>query len=217
LAVSILFKYTKWYKFAEYFIMTKAERTRQYIIEKAAVLFNTKGYADTSLNDIVSITGLTRGAIYGNFTNKDELSIEVFSYHFNLLRRAVGNAMDQESGAVEKLKAMTAFYRQHYAAMAARGGCAILNAATEADDNFPLLRTKVRASIKSWQKALVKILEDGKLARQIQPKLDSVRFSSLLIAMIEGGIMLAKIQKEEASLVLVLDKIDQIIDQDARI
>ncbi|MBL7756118.1 MAG: TetR family transcriptional regulator, partial [Chitinophagaceae bacterium] len=47
----------------------KAERTRQHIIEKAAPFFNKKGYADTSLSDITAATGLTKGAIYGNFEN----------------------------------------------------------------------------------------------------------------------------------------------------
>lgn len=195
--------------------MTKAERTRQFIIERAAVLFNTKGYADTSLNDIVEITGLTRGAIYGNFTNKDELSIEVFNYHFSQLRSALTMAMETSSGAISKLKAMTAFYRRHYKEMSARGGCAILNAATEADDNFPLLRTRVRSSIRTWQKSIINIVENGKIQGEINKSLNSPDFANLLIAMIEGGIMLAKIQKDESMLIIVLDKIDRLIEQEA--
>lgn len=45
----------------------KSERTRQFIIEKVAPIFNRKGYAGTSLSDLTEATGLTKGAIYGNF------------------------------------------------------------------------------------------------------------------------------------------------------
>ncbi len=47
--------------------MTKAEKTKQFILEKAAVLFNQNGYAGTSMDDIMKATGLSKGALYGNF------------------------------------------------------------------------------------------------------------------------------------------------------
>ena len=55
-------------------MMTKAEKTKQYIIEKTAPVFNRKGFAGTSMNDIVEVTGLTKGSIYGNF-EKDRKSV----------------------------------------------------------------------------------------------------------------------------------------------
>ena len=50
--------------------MTKGEKTRQMIIEKAAPLFNKNGYAGTSLSDIMKVTGLAKGGLYGNFKTK---------------------------------------------------------------------------------------------------------------------------------------------------
>ena len=48
-------------------MLTKAKRTRSYIISKVAPIFNKKGYSATSLIDMTSATGLTKGSIYGNF------------------------------------------------------------------------------------------------------------------------------------------------------
>ena len=62
--------------------MSKAERTRQFIIEKTAPIFNEKGYAGTSINDLTEATGLTKGSIYGNFENKDEVALAAFDYNF---------------------------------------------------------------------------------------------------------------------------------------
>jgi len=43
--------------------MTKASRTRQYIIDKTASVFNIRGYAGTSLLDLTKATGLSKGAL----------------------------------------------------------------------------------------------------------------------------------------------------------
>ncbi|WP_435525010.1 TetR family transcriptional regulator [Chryseobacterium indoltheticum] len=67
--------------------MSKAEKTKQFIIEKTATLFNTKGYTATSLSDITEATGLTKGSIYGNFENKDEVSLEVYKYNSGILKK----------------------------------------------------------------------------------------------------------------------------------
>src|SRR5947208_3176859 len=61
-------------------MLTKSDRTRQFIIEKAAHLFNTKGYAATSMSDIIEATGLAKGGIYGNFKSKGEIAVEAFEY-----------------------------------------------------------------------------------------------------------------------------------------
>ena len=60
--------------------MSKAGRTRQFIIETTAGIFNTKGYAGTSMSDITEATGLTKGSIYGNFGNKEDVALAVFDH-----------------------------------------------------------------------------------------------------------------------------------------
>ncbi len=49
--------------------MTKAEETRQYIIERAAPIFNMYGYEGFSMSQLTEAIGMTKGAIYGNFKN----------------------------------------------------------------------------------------------------------------------------------------------------
>jgi TetR/AcrR family transcriptional repressor of nem operon len=61
--------------------MSKAEKTKQFIIEKTATLFNTKGYTSTSLSDITAVTGLTKGSIYGNFENKDDVALQAYKHN----------------------------------------------------------------------------------------------------------------------------------------
>ena len=62
-------------------MITKSDRTKQFILEKVAPVFNKNGYFGTSMSDITEATGLTKGAIYGNFKNKEDLAY--YSFYFN--------------------------------------------------------------------------------------------------------------------------------------
>ena len=58
--------------------MRSPEITKAKVLKEATALFNTKGYKATSLSDITEATGLTKGAIYRHFENKEVLEIEAF-------------------------------------------------------------------------------------------------------------------------------------------
>ena len=53
----------------------KRDRTRAALLEAARALIREKGYARTTLEEVAARAGMTTGAIYGNFRNRDELFI----------------------------------------------------------------------------------------------------------------------------------------------
>jgi AcrR family transcriptional regulator len=55
----------------------KRERTRSKLLEAARELIREKGYARTTLQDVAQRAGMTSGAIYGNFKNRDELFVSL--------------------------------------------------------------------------------------------------------------------------------------------
>jgi AcrR family transcriptional regulator len=55
----------------------KRDRTRAKLLEAARSLIREKGYEHTTLEDISERAGMTTGAIYGNFKNRDELFISL--------------------------------------------------------------------------------------------------------------------------------------------
>ena len=59
----------------------KSQKTKKHIIKKVDPIFNSQGYTATSLSEITTAAGLTKGAIYGNFKNKEELALEAFNYN----------------------------------------------------------------------------------------------------------------------------------------
>ena len=93
--------------------MTKAERTRQFIVEKAAPIFNQKGIAGTSISDIMKATRLAKGGIYGNFASKEEILLAVFDHIVGIVEKELRLLLAAESTARGKLFAILAFYREY--------------------------------------------------------------------------------------------------------
>jgi TetR/AcrR family transcriptional repressor of nem operon len=187
--------------------MSKAEDTRNYIIERSATVFNIKGYGGTTLSDIIKATGLTKGAIYGNFENKDEVAIEVYKHNIFAMKKKFVEVMLQEKTAMGKLIAFTDFYRNNWKSFFEKGGCPIQNASIEADDNAPFLKKHVQQSIKDWVKGIGGIIELGQKEGAFKKKIDAQAYAYTILTTLEGGVMLSKIMNNQQLLFVALDKI----------
>jgi TetR/AcrR family transcriptional regulator, transcriptional repressor for nem operon len=173
--------------------MSKAEQTKAFIIEKVAPIFNMKGYAGTSLTDMTEATGLTKGSIYGNFANKDEVALAVFDYHLQKIRSIISAEMSRHSTAKEQLLAYIYVYTNFLKFPFPEGGCPILNTAIEADDTHPALRKKAADAIQGWKAQIVRLLQKGIENKEFTAPMDPEQVAITIIAMIEGGIMVSKL------------------------
>ncbi|HPP96411.1 MAG TPA: TetR/AcrR family transcriptional regulator, partial [Spirochaetota bacterium] len=142
--------------------MNKSERTRQYIIEVASPIFNKKGYAGTSLSDITEKTGLTKGAIYANFNDKDDLALAALEYNLNKISSITFAKTKEYENSCDKLIAMAVAFKENYEFSVKMGGCPVVNAAVDSDDGNPLLKRKVERFIKSWKNFVSSIRQEGK-------------------------------------------------------
>lgn len=134
--------------------LSKSERTRQFIIEKTAPVFNEKGFTGTSLTDLTKVTGLTKGSIYGNFADKDAVALAAFDFNFNRVTEYMKARILAKDNAVDRLLAYPAVYRDFLKIPFLRPGCPILNTSTEADDTHPLLKEKAAAALTFWKKSI---------------------------------------------------------------
>ena len=191
--------------------MSKAERTRQFIIEKTAPVFNQKGYAGTSMSDLTEATGLTKGAIYGNFENKDQVALAAFEYNMELVYRGIRMVLETRSTPLEKLQAFPDFYRSSYPREIFKSGCPIANTAPEADDTHPSLRKAVNEAIEKWDSGIQKLVKRGIEAGEIKDSVNPASVASLMMSLIEGGILLSKSTGNSRYLKRALDQTDQLL------
>jgi len=194
--------------------MSKAEQTKQFIIEKAAPIFNVKGYESTSLADIQQATGLTKGAIYGNFSDKNELAIAAYEYSCSFISTRLNAAIDTATTSRQALLAYIGYYTENWQSVFKRGGCPMLNAAVEADDHLHFMRDSVRKSMKRIMKKLQTIIEKGQANKEFKTEIVAEEYATIIFSIIEGNILLAKIMNEPKYLKAAAQRITLIVEQE---
>jgi TetR/AcrR family transcriptional regulator, transcriptional repressor for nem operon len=173
--------------------MGKAERTRQFIVEKTAPIFNTKGYAGTSITDITDATGLTKGSIYGNFANKDEVALAAFDHNLGQVEAIIQAEIEKKTTAKDKLLVYVQVYDNFLKYPFPVGGCPILNTAIEADDTHQLLKNKAADAISAWKRKISQLVTVGIENKEFRPDVNPEQVALTIIAMIEGAIMITKL------------------------
>lgn len=192
--------------------LKKSARTRQFIVEKSAPIFNKKGYSGTSLHDLTEATGLTKGGIYGNFENKDEIAAAAFEFNSRRILDQIKARVLSEKSARDKLYAITGFYRQYLYEPALSGGCPILNTAVEADDMYPALREMVLRSLDYIRRSFIYIINQGIEQEEFRKNIDSEHYATVFLGLIEGGIMQMKIYNKAKFLTDCLLQMEHLID-----
>lgn len=192
--------------------MTKAEKTRNFIVEKTAPIFNMKGYAGTSLNDITAATGLTKGSIYGNFANKDEVALAAFDYNLNNVSSRIEAEMNRQPSIKDKLLVYIDIYQKFIDGSVSEGGCPVLNTAIDADDTHPELRGRVLKAVLDWKTKIAKLVEAGIAKKEINTIHNPEQIALTIIAMVEGGIMISRLTAKPAHWSLIMDSLKKYIN-----
>lgn len=191
--------------------MTKAENTKQFIVEKTSQIFNTKGYVGTSMTDIMSATGLSKGCIYGNFKNKDDIALAAFDYNHGKVNEYMKSKILATENSIERLLVYPNTYRNYFRYPFLQAGCPILNTSTEADDTHPKLREKAIAALAFWKKALENQIKRGISRNEIKTNTNPTEIAVIMISMIEGAFMQAKVTGKTTELKIAMDYLEKII------
>lgn len=192
--------------------LSKSERTRQFIIETSSAIFNTKGYAGTSMSDLTEATGLTKGSIYGNFSNKEEVALAVFDYNHHKVQSRIQQKMDEEFTYYNKLMVYVRVYDQYNRTGFPQGGCPILNTAVEADDTNSLLKDRAAKAVNQWKKRITDLLLAGIQQGEFKEDTDVNQLSLSIIALIEGGMMISRVTNSQLNLDKVLKTVQFLLD-----
>lgn len=191
--------------------MSKAEQTKAFIIEKTAPIFNKKGYEGTSMSDMTTATGLTKGSIYGNFANKDEVALAVFDYNLQKVETIIRLEMAKKTSAKERLLVYIDVYDNFLKHPFPEGGCPIMNTATDCDDTHPGLKKKAAIAINNWKNKIVALIENGITNNDFNKHVDSEKIALSIIATIEGAIMITKLTGKTNYRTAIMETVREMI------
>lgn len=192
--------------------MTKGEQTRQRIVKEAAPIFNRRGYEGSSLSDLMKATGLKKGGIYRHFSSKEELAAQAFDYTWEAAAHARMLRVDEKATGIERLqRSISNFIDQR---PPVPGGCPILNTAIDADDGNPVLRARATKALHSWMRRLESIVAQAAERGEIQPNVDPKAVATLIVAMLEGALMMSRLERSDEPLRRAQQHLNQYLDRE---
>jgi TetR/AcrR family transcriptional repressor of nem operon len=143
--------------------MKKAEATRHHILQKAFELIYQKGYLTTSIDDILATTGLTKGAFYYHFQNKDVMGLAIIN---EVLRPALnGSFIEPLQKAEDPLEAIYKMMHELLMKndfMKVEFGCPAANLTYEMSPWNKEFSEALSEVVTEWEKILVAVIEKGK-------------------------------------------------------
>lgn len=196
---------------------TKSELTSQFILETVAPIFNKKGYTATSISDLTTATGLTKGAIYGNFTNKEDLSLQAFNYNVQFVIHEIKTILKEIENPLEKLKALTNFYRTYHKQTIPLGGCPIINVGIDSNNTHPQLFKHVKDITKKLTNNITNVIIEGQVKQLIKPEIDATLYGGRIFSFIEGSIFTSVLLSDDKYLIDMMDHIDTVITNELKI
>ncbi|UBZ14077.1 TetR/AcrR family transcriptional regulator [Flagellimonas marinaquae] len=194
----------------------KAERTTAYIIETVAPIFNKHGYIGTSMSDLTEATGLTKGAIYGNFENKEALALSAFEHNRNMLLQAIDDKLSTGTEALARLYSLLNFYKQYDVFTLPMGGCPLLNVGVDAQGNNKLLAAAVKETIKDIEGKIALILENGAKQNEIKLPVPPLQFAKQLFTMVQGAVAMSTMTQDRKYLVNTITYLEFLVKQELK-
>jgi AcrR family transcriptional regulator len=191
----------------------KAERTRQLIIEKTAPLFNMKGFDGTTLSDMEKATGLTKGSLYGNFRDKDEIAAEAFRYSMRKVKLLVREKVDAVLTNKKQLEALLDFYAEYVFDPPIAGGCPLLNTAIEVDDVRASMRRVVVKELIATIDFISSLLEKGVKAGEFQKGINPRELAYTFFCAVEGAVIFSRVERSEEPMKIVVAHCKSILER----
>jgi len=172
-------------------MLTKAEKTKQFILETAGPLYNEKGISGVNVDDVLFATKLTKGCLYSHFENKEDLSNQVIDLLLKKMSDRMYLAVADKKTAKAKIFAFMDFYKDPFQTYIS-GGCPIFNTAVEADDNYPAIKQKVATILRTTQQDITNVLKAGIDNGEFSAKLEPAIYAFKMVAAIEGGVVMCR-------------------------
>jgi len=203
----------KIYRLVYFCPMSKAERTREQILQATAPVFNQRGYDGATLQALCEATGLTKGALYGNFGSKEALAREAFRHAMKTVRRLMAEKLKGKQTAKEKLLAVLGFYAKYVYNPPLPGGCPLLNTSIEADDYVVEMKEEVATALEATITFIARLIEEGKKNGEFMAGIRAREYATLFFCAVEGALMVARVSPTDEAMKTVVRQCKRLVEE----
>jgi TetR/AcrR family transcriptional regulator, transcriptional repressor for nem operon len=190
----------------------KGAQTRQKIVAAAAGLILEQGVAGTTLEEVRAAAGVSSSQIYHYFGDKEALVRAVVDYRAQTL---VGETHEPILAAIEGVDGLRA-WRNTIVSITedagCQGGCPLGSLGSELAELDHVARQDVAAGFSRWEAAIRACLHGMRARGQLVPVADPDQLATAMLAALEGGLLLAQIERSVRPLAAALDVMISLIE-----
>jgi AcrR family transcriptional regulator len=173
-------------------------------VDAAAGLMLERGAAGTSLDEVIAASGTSKSQLYHYFDDKDALTRAV-------VRRQAERVIEAQFPAGEALSSFAALRRWRDRIVDAQrlggfvGGCPVGSLANELAEAGDDVRAVLQDCFLTWQAQIAEGLQVMQARGRLRPGVDTDELAESIMAALQGGLLLAKVQRSSRPLERALD------------
>ncbi len=188
----------------------RGQETRLRILAAAAELIFDRGVAETTLEDIRAAAGVSGSQVYHYFADKQALVRAVIDHQANAVLGTQGTYLDHLD-TVDGLRAWRDLLVEHQRTLECRGGCPLGTLGAELAEIDDVARMAVARGFGRWEAKIGDGLRAMHARGALPAEADPDDLALATLAALQGGLLLAQVQRDPRPLAVALDAmIDRI-------
>jgi TetR/AcrR family transcriptional regulator, transcriptional repressor for nem operon len=186
-------------------LTARGAATRARIVDAAASLVYERGFAGTSLDDVMAATGTSKSQLYHYFADKDALICEVIKAQLGRIIAA------QEAAGLREVSSWEALERwcDHFVAATrttqGAGGCPLGSLVGELADQSEPARQVLAQCFADWQSYLSEGLEAMRDKGELAAQADPAELALTVMSALQGGLLMAQTTRSARPVELALN------------
>ena len=177
----------------------KGTLTKRNIIEKSLQLFSVKGYYNTSINDILAATRLTKGGLYGHFASKAEIWQSVYDEAVSVWRETVFSGVRDRSDPLTRISTFIENdLRDYLGGDVFEGGCFFLNMLVELSGQSDPMSKQILRGFVRISKLIQAWLDEAADLGLLKPGLNHTEVANFIVISLNGAAALYTSSRDNA-------------------
>lgn len=190
----------------------KGENTRREIINKSLMLFSVKGYFNTSINDILEETGLTKGGIYGHFNNKEEIWNAAYQEAASIWKKIIFKDLKPVTDPLTRIEMLIEHdMRDYIGSNVFPGGCFFLNMLVDLSGQSKEMSDFVWNGFEGIMRIIESWIEEADKLNMLKPELNCKEISKFIVISLNGTAALYAATKDQSLWQTTISQLKQYI------
>jgi len=193
--------------------MTKGKLMNQKrVIEVAATLFLEKGFAYTSMDELVRVSKVSKSNVYYHFSNKEELLDGVVSYWIEMYQSAIDGLLSQNQLLVEdRIQLFLKQLSQGVQTREYKGGCPFITLYIQSPTNASKVKEKIGLFFVGLQTKVSLLLKQGVENGEFKKTINIDEVASLFITNLEGALFISETLKDATVIMKTADHLFNLL------